>query len=167
MPSTTNGLDDVAGAIREREDDTRRALEDLVRIPSISAAGHDPAEVEASAAATAELLRDAGLDEVRLLEVGDAHPYVYGEWLGAGPDALTVLLYAHHDVQPVGTPERWASPPFSGAFGGAPYLLTGIEDPATNAHGEDESLHLADFTNACVAEALLFAELAARAEQLG
>ena len=50
--------------------------------------------------------------------------------------------------------------PFSEAFGGAPCLLVGIEDPATNAHGEDESLHLGDFRNAIVAEVHLLAELA-------
>ena len=52
--------------------------------------------------------------------------------------------------------------PFSDAFGGAPCLLVGIEDPATNAHGEDESLHLEDFTRACLTEAFLLAELARR-----
>ncbi|MDX1619757.1 MAG: hypothetical protein R3320_02115, partial [Nitriliruptorales bacterium] len=52
--------------------------------------------------------------------------------------------------------------PFSDAFGGAPCLLTGIEDPHTNAHGDDESLHLDDFVKACLAEAYLFDELADR-----
>jgi cysteinylglycine-S-conjugate dipeptidase len=50
--------------------------------------------------------------------------------------------------------------PFSAAFDGAPCLLTGIEDPATNAHGEDESLHLGDFVKACLAEAFLLDGLA-------
>jgi acetylornithine deacetylase/succinyl-diaminopimelate desuccinylase-like protein len=37
---------------------------------------------------------------------------VIGEWLHAGPDTPTVLLYAHHDVQPPGIVENWASDPF-------------------------------------------------------
>jgi acetylornithine deacetylase/succinyl-diaminopimelate desuccinylase-like protein len=78
----------------------------------VSAAGFDPAEVERSAEAVAMLLADAGFEAVTLLRTGGAHPYVVGEWLGAGPDAATALLYAHHDVQPPGRPDRWVSPPF-------------------------------------------------------
>jgi len=97
---------------RAHIDTTVAALADLVRIPSISADGHDPEQPRRSAGATAELLREAGLEHVELLEVEGAHPYVVGDHLHAGDDAPTVLLYAHHDVQPVGTPERWASAPF-------------------------------------------------------
>lgn len=105
-------LRDVADHVADTFARTRGDLERLVRVPSVSAAGHPPERVRESAELAAEVLRDAGLDAVRLLEVEDAHPYVYGEWLGAGDDAPTVLLYAHHDVQPVGTPDRWGSPPF-------------------------------------------------------
>ncbi|MDX1658279.1 MAG: M20/M25/M40 family metallo-hydrolase [Nitriliruptorales bacterium] len=107
-----DGLDDISTAIADRADTTRSRLEELVRIPSISADGHDPAPVRDAAERTAALLEEVGLDEVRLLEIDGAHPYVYGEWLGAGDDAPTVLLYAHHDVQPIGTPEGWSSDPF-------------------------------------------------------
>ena len=51
--------------------------------------------------------------------------------------------------------------PLTQALGGAPALLTGVEDPDTRAHGPDESLHLADWHSACLGEAYLFAELAA------
>lgn len=103
---------DVIAAVDARMTETVARLSELVRIRSVSAAGHDPAVMRQSAVATAELLRAAGLHDVRLVEVEGAHPYVLGEWLGAGPDAPTVLLYAHHDVQPVGTPDRWTSPAF-------------------------------------------------------
>ena len=57
----------------------------------------------------------------------------------------------------------WAGRDLGEAMGGAACLLTGVEDPSTNALGEDESLHLEDFTRACLSEAFLFHELANRA----
>jgi acetylornithine deacetylase/succinyl-diaminopimelate desuccinylase-like protein len=92
--------------LRARED-----VERLVRIPSVSAPDFDPANVRASAEATAELLGDAGYSGTRLLEIDGAHPAVFAE--SAGPEgAPTVLLYAHHDVQPPGDAALWETPPF-------------------------------------------------------
>jgi cysteinylglycine-S-conjugate dipeptidase len=115
LPAATRvpeGLEDVAATLAGQLPHTRAWLEELVRIRSISAQPEHAADCRRSAEATAELLRATGLEAVRLLEVDGAHPYVTGAWLGAGPDAPTVLLYAHHDVQPVGSPDRWTSPPF-------------------------------------------------------
>lgn len=88
----------------------RADLERLVRIPSVSFPEFDPARVRESAAATEEILKAAGM-QTRLLEVKGAHPAVLGR--AEGPEgAPTVLLYAHHDVQPPGPGELWDSPPF-------------------------------------------------------
>jgi acetylornithine deacetylase/succinyl-diaminopimelate desuccinylase-like protein len=89
----------------------RSDLERLVRIPSVSA---DPAaapQVQASAGEVATLLGQAGLPEVDVLTVDGGQPAVIGR--RPAPDgAPTVLLYAHHDVQPTGAPEGWDSDPF-------------------------------------------------------
>jgi acetylornithine deacetylase/succinyl-diaminopimelate desuccinylase-like protein len=92
-----------------------RALADLVelaRIPGVSASGFAAAELERSAASVASLCRGAGLERVDVLRVGDSHPYVVAEWCRAAPGAPTVLVYAHHDVQPPGRLEKWETPAF-------------------------------------------------------
>ena len=58
----------------------------------------------------AERMREIGLEASIEETVG--HPIVLGEWRGAGPDAPTVLIYGHYDVQPPEPLELWTSPPF-------------------------------------------------------
>lgn len=103
--------DDLRTAIRSDFAYLASVLADLVRIPSVSADGYDPSEVRRSAEAVARLFSDEGLEDVRTLELEGAHPAVYGHL--PGPEgAPTVLLYAHHDVQPPGPPEEWRTGPF-------------------------------------------------------
>ena len=89
-------------------------LFEFLRIPSISADPEHAGDVRRSAEFVAELLRDAGLEHVKLIETarGAGLPAVYGDWLHAGEDAPTVLVYGHHDVQPVDPLEEWTSGPF-------------------------------------------------------
>src|SRR3954470_8765689 len=89
----------------------RADLETLVRIPSVSAPAFDQQQVEASAAAVAELLRAAGLPEVEILRVAGGAPAVVGRRPAPG-GAPPVLVYAHHDVQPPGDPTLWDTPAF-------------------------------------------------------
>ena len=84
-------------------------LKKLVRIPSVSFAGFDGEQVRRSAEATCDLMRRKGLENVQMLEMPDAHPYAYGEWKKA-PGRPTLLLYAHHDVQPAGEASKWIIP---------------------------------------------------------
>ncbi|MGI8697324.1 MAG: dipeptidase [Mycobacteriales bacterium] len=89
----------------------RRDLETLVRIPSVSADPARAADVDRSAELVADLLRGAGLPDVSIKTVAGGKPAVIGRY--PAPDgAPTVLLYAHHDVQPTGPVEAWVSPPF-------------------------------------------------------
>jgi acetylornithine deacetylase/succinyl-diaminopimelate desuccinylase-like protein len=90
------------------------ALFAWLRIPSISADPQRAGEVVESAEFVAEQLRLAGLEHVQLLPTGGGKggPAVYADWLHAGPKAPTVVVYGHHDVQPVDPLEEWTSPPF-------------------------------------------------------
>src|SRR5919202_2574722 len=90
---------------------TRADLEALVRIPSVSAPAFDATQVERSAEFVADLLRGAGLPEVEILRVDGGAPAVVAR-RPAPPGAPTVLLYAHHDVQPPGEPALWDTPAF-------------------------------------------------------
>jgi len=104
-------FDDLRNALDDLFPTMQSELEDLVRIPSVSAPGFDPGEVRRSAESAAGLLEHAGFDAVRLLELDGAHPGVFAE-IPAPPGAPTVLLYAHHDVQPPGPSEQWETAPF-------------------------------------------------------
>jgi acetylornithine deacetylase/succinyl-diaminopimelate desuccinylase-like protein len=86
-------------------------LKDLVRIPSISFPGYDPAPLTLCSRAVEALLMKSGLTDVRILESGSGSPAVFGQWIGA-PGKPTILLYAHYDVQPIGRAELWTTPPF-------------------------------------------------------
>jgi acetylornithine deacetylase/succinyl-diaminopimelate desuccinylase-like protein len=98
-------------AVRQVLPSVRADLERLVRIPSVSA---DPAaapHLRRSAGEVAELLLAAGLPEVDILTVPHGQPAVVAR-RPAPPGARTVLLYAHHDVQPPGDPANWDTEPF-------------------------------------------------------
>jgi acetylornithine deacetylase/succinyl-diaminopimelate desuccinylase-like protein len=102
-------VDELRAAIARQLPGVRADLERLVRIPGIAFEGFDFAQVDRSAEAVAELLRGCGLD-VEVVTRG-GRPAVIGR-KAAPPGAPTVLLYAHHDVQPVGDLAKWDSEPF-------------------------------------------------------
>lgn len=86
-------------------------LFEMLRIPSLSG---DPAhkdDIKRMAEWLAAHLRSLGLDKVEIMPTA-GHPVVYGEWLGAGPDKMTVLVYGHYDVVPALMEDGWETPPF-------------------------------------------------------
>jgi cysteinylglycine-S-conjugate dipeptidase len=108
---SSRDTDQLRATVRDLLPGLRADLEALVRIPSVSA---DPArrgEVWRSAEAVAELFRAEAFDEVDIVSHGDGGPAVIAR--KDGPEgAPTVLLYAHHDVQPENDHADWDSPPF-------------------------------------------------------
>ncbi len=124
-------MEKILSGFEHRFEQHLEDLKALVRIPSVSFEGFDPGEVRRSAHAVADLLSKTGLENVEILEVPGAHPYVYGERLRA-PGKPTLLLYAHHDVQPPGREHLWKSAPFEPTLregpGGARLYARGAAD---------------------------------------
>jgi acetylornithine deacetylase/succinyl-diaminopimelate desuccinylase-like protein len=103
--------DDLRATVRDLMPALRSDLEDLVRIQSVSADPARTGEVWRSADAVADLLRAEGCDPVDIVSADGGAPAVIAE--KRGPEgAPTVLLYAHHDVQPENDHADWDSPPF-------------------------------------------------------
>ena len=103
-------MTDLTDRVRAVLPEVRRDLEDLVRIESVWSDPGRRAEVVRSAEKVADLLREAGFGRVEIVSEGGA-PAVIAHH-PAPPGAPTVLLYAHHDVQPEGDAAQWDSAPF-------------------------------------------------------
>ncbi|MDT5012127.1 MAG: hypothetical protein QOH57_3744, partial [Mycobacterium sp.] len=103
-------MSDLVERVRDVLPGVRRDLEDLVRIESVWADPARRSDVQRSAQAVANLLSAAGFDDVESVAEGGA-PAVIARY-PAPPGAPTVLLYAHHDVQPEGDHDQWETPPF-------------------------------------------------------
>ena len=114
--TATVDLDALRAAVAAAMPRARADLDDLVRIPSVSAAAFDQAHVQAGADAVEALLREAGLDDVRQVtgtrpDGRTGAPSVVAR-RPAPPGAPTVMLYAHQDVQPPGDENAWTTGPF-------------------------------------------------------
>jgi acetylornithine deacetylase/succinyl-diaminopimelate desuccinylase-like protein len=102
----------LAPYVEDQQDRIVATLLEWLRIPSISSHPERAGDVLRSAEFCAGLLADAGFEHVDVVPTPGG-PSVYGDWLHAPPGAPTVLVYGHHDVQPVDPLDAWTSPPFS------------------------------------------------------
>ena len=100
----------LAQTVRDQFPGVRADLEALIAIPSVSADPERAGDLQRSAEAVAQLLRQAGCPEIEIVSAGGG-PAVIGRY-PAPPGAPTICLYAHHDVQPTGDEALWTSPPF-------------------------------------------------------
>src|SRR6478672_9165843 len=101
---------DLVARVRDVLPGIRADLEELVRIESVSADPQRISEVQRSAEAVRALFEAEGC-EATIVSIDEKAPAVIAH--KAGPEgAPTVLLYAHHDVQPENDHAEWDSPPF-------------------------------------------------------
>ena len=102
-------------------------LVEWLRIPSISALPAHKQDVRAAAEWLAAELARIGMEHVEVI-TSAIHPLVYADWLHAGPDCPTVLIYGHFDVQPVDPLEKWTTPPFEPTVRGDDLYARGAAD---------------------------------------
>lgn len=93
-----------------RTDNLDRLIE-FLRIPSISTAPEHKPDMERAANWLVARMQEIGFSRAEAIPTA-GHPVVYGEWLEAGPNAPTLLIYGHYDVQPTDPDDEWISPPF-------------------------------------------------------
>ena len=114
----TASISDVRALVSSVFPDSLSELKDLVRIPSVSWSSFDPQNVQLSAEGVASLVESTGLfEEVQILRSRKADSDELGQPAvvarrNPAPGKPTVLLYAHHDVQPPGDENVWESEPF-------------------------------------------------------
>ncbi len=108
------------------------ALKQWLTIPSISADPLRSGDVRESARWLADHLHQSGFPVAEVWETGTPSapglPAVFAEWPAADPGARTVLIYGHHDVQPVEPLDEWDSPPFEPVELGGQLLARGASD---------------------------------------
>ena len=106
-------------------------LLELLRFPSLSADPSRSGDMIAAANWIANRMSRAGIENVRFLPPA-GHPALYGDWLHAPPDAPTVLIYGHYDVQPADPIDLWQSPPFDPSIRDGRIYARGASDMKGN-----------------------------------
>jgi len=102
-------------------------LEEFLSIPSVSTQPEHKPDIERAAVWLRHKLLAAGFPKADVMPT-PGHPVVYAEWLAAGPQAPTVLIYGHYDVQPPDPLELWDTPPFEPTIVGDDIFCRGASD---------------------------------------
>ncbi|MEO0602719.1 MAG: M20/M25/M40 family metallo-hydrolase [Myxococcota bacterium] len=120
-------VDAVATRAEEALPEALEQLGAYLAIPAISCEEAHFADVRALAARVRDDLEAIGLESARVVEVDDALPMVVADWLHAGDDKPTVLIYGHLDLQPV-TGEVWRTDPHAATVVGERLYARGSAD---------------------------------------
>ena len=107
-----NKTEDAVRLARERGDEHLTLLKEIVSIPSISTDPERKADVARAAVWMNDKLVEFGANETKIIATA-GHPVVWAEFRAPKPDAMTLLVYGHYDVQPVDPVELWDTDPFT------------------------------------------------------
>ncbi len=117
----------VRGFVEDHRQDLLADLDQWLRIPGISAKPEHREDVARSAEWFADAARRTGFPTVEVW-TGSWLPAVFAEWRSADPHAPVVLVYGHHDVQPVDPAELWHTDPFEPTIDGDLLRARGASD---------------------------------------
>jgi acetylornithine deacetylase/succinyl-diaminopimelate desuccinylase-like protein len=118
---------DVRSFISDHRADLLADLDSWLRIPGVSALPERHPDVHRSAEWFADACRRTGFPAVEIWPTGGL-PAVYAEWPSDDPDAPVVLVYGHHDVQPVDPIDLWNTDPFDPTVDGGVLRARGASD---------------------------------------
>ncbi len=107
----TQASDSARDYARANGDRFLQDLFEMLRIPSLSGDPAHAGDIRRMAEWLETHMAGLGLDKVQIMPTA-GHPVVYGEWLGAGADRPTVLVYGHYDVVPAVMEDGWETQPF-------------------------------------------------------
>ncbi len=102
-------------------------LKEFVSIPSISTDPSAQPEIKRAAEWVAEQMRGIGLEHITIYPTS-GHPLVYADWLLAGLEKPTILIYGHYDVQPAEPLDLWETPAFTPTVRGENLFGRGASD---------------------------------------
>jgi acetylornithine deacetylase/succinyl-diaminopimelate desuccinylase-like protein len=117
-------------AIQYVQENRERFLEELkqfLSIPSISTDSSRRGDIQEAAQWLVNKMKSLEMENVQIMETS-GNPVVYGEYLGGGASAPTVLIYGHYDVQPPDPLDLWESPPFEPVIRGDNLFARGATD---------------------------------------
>ena len=112
---------------RAHRDEHLRELNAFLSIPSVSTQAQHKPDMERAAVWLRDQLSAAGFPRAEIMPTG-GHPVVFAEWMAAGEDAPTVLVYGHYDVQPPDPVDEWETPPFEPTVVGDDVFCRGASD---------------------------------------
>jgi acetylornithine deacetylase/succinyl-diaminopimelate desuccinylase-like protein len=123
-PPSTNAALDYA---RNNAEKFQSELFEFLRIPSLSGDPAHAGDVRAAAEWLAAHMQELGLQNAQVMETA-GHPVVYGEWMDAGPDKPTMLVYGHYDVVPALMEDGWETDPFEPVVKESKIYARGVTD---------------------------------------
>jgi acetylornithine deacetylase/succinyl-diaminopimelate desuccinylase-like protein len=122
----------VETVLKESRQRFEAELAEFLSIPSVSARSEHKEDMLVCAEWVKGKLEEQGVTADIITTAG--HPVVYGELMEAGPDAPTLLVYGHYDVQPVEPLDEWETPPFEASVRGGYMYARGSADDKGQVH---------------------------------